>query len=142
MACISIFQICSHLKYIFHDFKTCMFKHSRISNLFLFILMCFKLQFKPDKKKCNMMTKAKKGKKAMITSQSTPSTSDVIEIPSLFLNTTCTIDTGTSSWESMYQLIESEGPKVIQRVEIMDAASSSEASNYEATNSFLHKIVA
>lgn len=50
------------------------------------------------------------------------------------------IDSGTSSWESMYQLLESEGPKVIQRVATKDVASSFEASNYEAASSFLHRI--
>lgn len=42
----------------------------------------------------------------------------------------------------MYQLLESEGPNIIQRVATTDDASSSEASNYEAANSFLHWIAA
>ncbi len=75
------------------------------------------------------MTKAKKGKKAMEASQSTPYATDVRKMPPLFSDTTCTIDSGRSSWESMYQLLESEGPKVIQRVATIDVASSFEASN-------------
>lgn len=78
----------------------------------------------------------------METSQCAPSTPYVTEIPPLFLDTTCTIDNETSSWETMYQLLESEGPKVIQRVATTDATTSSESSHYEAATSFLHRIVA
>lgn len=84
----------------------------------------------------------KKGKKALETSQLTPSSSNVTEMPPLFSHTTCTIGSGTSSWESIYQLLESEGPKVIQRVSITNTTSSFESSNYEFDNSFLHRIVA
>lgn len=42
----------------------------------------------------------------------------------------------------MYQLLESEGSKIIQIVVTTNATTSSEASHFEATNSFLHIIAA
>jgi len=42
----------------------------------------------------------------------------------------------------MYQFLESESPKIIQRVETTDAIASSEASHFEAASSFIHIIAA
>jgi len=41
---------------------------------------------------------------------------------------------------NMYQLLESEGPKIIERVATTDVTTSSKASHFEATSSFLHRI--
>lgn len=76
----------------------------------------------------------------MENSQHAPSNSDVIEMPLVFSKNACIIYNGTSSWESMYQFLEREGPNIIQRIAIVDVASSSEAHNYESTNPFLHRI--
>ncbi len=60
----------------------------------------------------------------------------------LFLDTTCNIDSGTSSWEAMYNLLENEGPRIIQTKATTNATTSSWVSYFEATSSFLHRIVA
>lgn len=86
------------------------------------------------------MTKSKKGKKPNKSKQS--STFDVTEIPPLFSDMRCTIDNSTSSWEIMYQLLESEGPKIIQSKTTTDATTSSEASHFEAESYFLQRIAA
>lgn len=42
----------------------------------------------------------------------------------------------------MYNLLENEGPRIIQIKETWDATTSFEASYFEVASSFLHKIVA
>lgn len=84
------------------------------------------------------MTKSKNGKKASETTQS--STFDVTEVPPLFSDTTCTINSSNFSWETMYQLPESEGSRIIQSKATTDATTSSKASHFKAASSFLHRI--
>lgn len=88
------------------------------------------------------MIKAEKEKNTIATFQPTPPISKVIQMPSLLLDTTCMIDSGQTSWESIYELVESEGPKVIYKVVKMDATLSSEASNHEIASVFHHRIIA
>lgn len=58
----------------------------------------------------------------------------------LFSNTTCNKDEGTTSWEAMYNLVEEEKPRPLETKETTDAEESSDASYFEETCSFLHRI--
>ena len=57
------------------------------------------------------MSKAtKKSKKPMAPTNPTPFIIEVIELPPLFSDTTCVLDSGFASWESMYKLFKDENP--------------------------------
>lgn len=58
----------------------------------------------------------------------------------LFTDTTCGPESESSSWESMYKLLEDEKPYKIQRIETIGTPDSFEATTGEVTNSFLHRI--
>jgi len=60
----------------------------------------------------------------------------------LFYDTTCNRDRGTSTWEAMYDLLEEEKPRPLVEKATTDAHDSSDASYFETTCSFLHRIAA
>jgi len=60
------------------------------------------------------------------------------EMVPLFFDTTCSKDGGTSTWETMYNLLEEEQPRPLVTKATTDAQESSDASYFEIACSFLH----
>lgn len=58
----------------------------------------------------------------------------------LFSNTTCSRERGNTTWEDMYNLLEKEQPRPLVTKAMEDAEESSDASYFETTCSFLHRI--
>jgi len=90
------------------------------------------LHFREPLKKTTLEKLAKKGK---------ATTSEKSDMIPLFFDTTCNKDEGTTSWEAMYNLLEGEKPRPLVIKATVDAQGSSDASYFEATCSFLHRIV-
>lgn len=70
-----------------------------------------------------------------------PSSEDK-EMTPLYTDTTCNKDTGITTWEGMYSLLEEEDPKVMEVTANAGSRGSSEASITDLACSFLHRIVA
>ena len=68
-----------------------------------------------------------------------PSSKDK-EMAPLYTNTTYNKDTGITTWEGMYSLLEEEYPKVMEVTATAGSNRSSEVSITELACSFLHKI--
>ena len=64
------------------------------------------------------------------------------EMAPLYTDTACNRDTGISTWESMYRLLEEENPRVMKVDTVAGSQRSSEASLEELACSFLHRIAA
>ena len=64
------------------------------------------------------------------------------EMTPLYTNTTCKRDTGITTWEGMYSLLEKENPKMMEVTTTAGSHGSSEAFITELACSFLHRIVA
>lgn len=64
------------------------------------------------------------------------------EMVSLFSDTTCSKDEGNSTWEAMYNLLEEEQPRSLVKKATKDAQDSFDASYFETSCSFLHRITA
>lgn len=62
------------------------------------------------------------------------------EMTPLFTDTTCNREGGTSTWEAMYNILEEEQPRILEMKVIVDGCDSSDASMFETTCSFLHRI--
>lgn len=60
----------------------------------------------------------------------------------LLFDTKCNKDDGTTVWDAMYNLLEEENPTFLETKATTNVEVSSEASYFEATCSFLHRIVA
>lgn len=58
----------------------------------------------------------------------------------LFSDATCRRDGGTTTWEAMYDLLEEEKPRPLVTKSTADAQESSDASYFETSRSFLHRI--
>ena len=58
----------------------------------------------------------------------------------LFTDTTCNREGGTYTWESMYNIMEEEQPRILEMKIIVDRRDSLDASMLETTCSFLHRI--
>jgi len=69
-------------------------------------------------------------------------TSEKSNMTPFFSNTTSKKDGETTSWEAMYNILEEEKPKPLVTKATVDAQESSNASYFEATCSFLHRIAA
>lgn len=67
-------------------------------------------------------------------------TSEKSEITPLFSDTTCIRDGGTSTWETMYNILEEEEPRLMETKITVDGRDSSNASIFQMTCSFLHCI--
>ena len=61
------------------------------------------------------------------------------EMTPLYTDTTCNKDTGISTWEGMYSLLEEEDPKVMEVTATVGSHGSSEASITDLACSFLHR---
>lgn len=82
-------------------------------------------------------------KKPVVQQQSVALPPEFAELLALFTDTTCTSNTGTSTWEATYQLFEDEEPRVTERVVIAeDSYPVSDTTYSDLANSFLHRIVA
>lgn len=66
--------------------------------------------------------------------------SEKLEMTPLFTYTTYNQDVGTSTWESMYQLLEEEQLRIIEVTVTTDGRGSFDASLTELACSFLHHI--
>ena len=89
------------------------------------------------------MSKAlKKTKNHMAPINLAPASTERTKMLRLFTDTTCGPESGSSSWKSMYKLLEDEKPNKVQRKETVDAPNSSKATIEELANYFLHRIVA
>lgn len=71
----------------------------------------------------------------------TPS-SEEKEMAPLYRDITSNGDVGISTWESMYNLLEKENPRIMEVTDATGSQSSSEASLEELTYSILHRIAA
>ena len=60
----------------------------------------------------------------------------------MFMDTTCNREIGTSTWEAMYNILEEEQPRILEMKVTVDGCDSLDASMFETTCSFLHRIVA
>jgi len=74
--------------------------------------------------------------------KSKASSSEEKEMAPLYTNTTCNRDVGIATWESMYNLLEEENPRVMEVTATTGSHSSSEATITELACSFLHRIAA
>lgn len=61
----------------------------------------------------------------------------------LFTNTTCTLDAGSASWETIYKLLEDENLKIIKKWDAIanDSPPSNNIPWNDVANSFLPRIV-
>lgn len=66
--------------------------------------------------------------------------SEKSEITPLFIDTSCTREARTSTWEGMYRLLEEENPRVMEVTVIVDGCGTSEASLTNLACLFLHRI--
>ena len=80
----------------------------------------------------------KKAKKHMALIKPAPTMFERIEMLPLFTDMTCGLKSGSSLWESMYNMLIDEKPRKIQRKATVDAPDSSEATIGDVANSFLH----
>ena len=64
------------------------------------------------------------------------------DMSSLFSDTVCNKDCGSSSWEAMYKLFEDEGPRVIDKVSATCTNSTSDATLFGVACSYIHWIAA
>jgi len=67
-------------------------------------------------------------------------TSKKSEMTPLFTDTTCNRDVRTSTWETMYQLLEGEQLRILETIVTVDGRISSDATLTELACSFLHRI--
>jgi len=63
-----------------------------------------------------------------------------LELTSLFTDNTCNKEAGTSTWETMYQLLEEEQLRILETMIRVDGCDSFDASIHELVCSFLHRI--
>lgn len=68
--------------------------------------------------------------------------SEVKGMAPLYTDTMCNRDSGISTWEGMYRLLEEENPRIMKVAASSDSQGSSEASLEELACSFLHRIAA
>jgi len=66
-----------------------------------------------------------------------PSSEDQEMMP-LYTDTACNRDTGITTWEGMYSLLEEENPKIMEVIATAGSHGSSEASITKLACSFLH----
>ena len=71
----------------------------------------------------------------------TSSTEDV-DMSSLFSDTVCNKHCGSSSWEEMYKIFEDEGPRVIDKFSATGTDSISDATLFYVACSHIHRIAA
>lgn len=89
------------------------------------------LHFRKKPRRMSLETMVKKGKGIA---------SEKIEMVSLFSDTTCSKDRGTSTWESMCNFLEEEKPMSLVTKAMTDAQGSSDTSYFKIACSFLHRI--
>jgi len=63
-----------------------------------------------------------------------------LEMTPLFMDTTCSREGGTSTWEAMYNILEEEQPRIMETKVTVGICDSSNTSMFETTCSFLHRI--
>lgn len=102
-----------------------------LSSLCIRELLFFSFRENPQSKSLGAM--AKKGR-AVVSEKS--------EMTPLFMDTTCNREGGTSTWEAMYNILEEEQPRILEMKVTVDRRDSSDASMFETTCSFLHRIAA